>query len=68
MVVRRRAAFGAVLAIVLGALVLVLRSPAAPVQSASCVPSDDEQGWTYANYYLNRVAHPPVHWQYPRFG
>ena len=65
MITRRRAVVGVVLAIVLVALVLVLRSPAAPVQSASCVPSDDEQGWTYANYYLNRVAHPPVHWQYP---
>ena len=65
MLARRRAVFVVVLAVAFGALVLVLRSPAQPVLSASCVPSDDAQGWTYANYYLNRVAHPPVHWQYP---
>ena len=65
MFARRRAMVGVVLAVAFVALVLVLRSSAEPVLSASCVPSDDAQGWTYANYYTDRVAHPPVHWLYP---
>ena len=65
MLARRQTAVGVVLIVAFVCLVLALRTPAQPVLSASCVPNDESPGWRYANFYLNRVVHPPVHWQYP---
>ena len=65
MLARRQTVVGVVLIAAFVYLVLAIRSPAEPVLSASCVSNDDPPGWSYANFYMNRVVHPPVHWQYP---